>query len=55
MKDAVAIVSLAVWLGLNLWLWATEFSIERRFWYSLPLGALGFGGFFAYLSWRSRA
>jgi hypothetical protein len=54
MKDALAITALCFWLGLNLWLWVEELSIERRFWYSLPLGALGFGGFFAYLSWRNR-
>ena len=54
LKDALAIAALVVWLGVNLWLWAAEISLESRFIRSLFLGVVGYTGFFGYLSWRNR-
>jgi hypothetical protein len=55
MKDAFAVAALAVWCGINLWLWAAEISAEVRFVRSLLLGGVGYAGFFGYLKYRHRA
>ncbi|HEY7688438.1 MAG TPA: hypothetical protein VH835_07080 [Dongiaceae bacterium] len=54
MKDVLAFAALAVFLGLNLWLWIADMSLEARFLRSLLLGTAGFGGFFGYLAYRNR-
>ena len=51
MRDVFAIAALMTWLGLNLWLWSVEISIEARFVRSLLLGGLGYAGFFGYLTY----
>ena len=53
-KDALALAALAVWLALNVWLWAADISIESRFVRSLLLGVVGFAGFFGYVAYRER-
>jgi hypothetical protein len=53
-KDTLAISALLIWLGVNLWLWIADMSIETRFLRSLGLGVVGFAGFFGYLAYRGR-
>ena len=52
--DALAIIALIVWLGLNLWLWASDLSHEKMFVRSMLLAVPGYAGFFGYLAYRGR-
>jgi hypothetical protein len=54
LMDALAIIALFVWLGLNLWLWASDLSQEKMFVRSMLLAIPGYAGFFGYLAYRGR-